>query len=448
MPESDEFQAGTSSPTPPRAPPGRLGDSQQSFITILVYIAEFERITGSQRSMLHAIRHMQSDHFRFLVAFPGQGRTVEYFSQCGVAVTVLLAPEQLFLFGGDFSRKTRTAQVCDVLRYGLPYGARLWWFIRRTRVDIVHCNSHRSLLVAGPSARLAGARVIWHLRSRLFPNRILRLAGELLAHRIVSVSPTIIDELSPRTRRRVNTIPNAVDASAFSYSQPPSAPSVRRNGAGTMATRAGRPPRVGMLTTVVPRKGIHHAVRAMQILRDQYLSSSEPYLLLAGDSPDPAYRRYIDDLIEECTLHRVEFLGFLDDPASLYEQVDIILLSSIESERIHYPDRSIEVKGTEGLPRTILEAMYLQVPVVASEVAGVVDQIVNEESGLLVAPGDVDATAAAIARLLSDGALRDRVTANAFARVQRDFSTEQMVDKLASVYSSVTARPRPPSTNR
>ena len=89
---------------------------------------------------------------------------------------------------------------------------------------------------------------------------------------------------------------------------------------------------------------------------------------------------------------------------------------------------------TEGSPNVLLEAMAANVPIVATAVGGVPEIVDNEESALLVPPNDPAALAAAIARLLTDAELAQRLTKNAAKLVIENHSPEEYVRSLIAVY--------------
>jgi glycosyltransferase involved in cell wall biosynthesis len=93
----------------------------------------------------------------------------------------------------------------------------------------------------------------------------------------------------------------------------------------------------------------------------------------------------------------------------------------------------------EGLPYTLLGAISLGVPVVASRVGGLAEVLRHEETGLLVDVGDGDGLAQALARLASDPVLARRLGAAA-AREQRErYTLERKVEDYLKVYGDVAA---------
>jgi glycosyltransferase involved in cell wall biosynthesis len=90
-------------------------------------------------------------------------------------------------------------------------------------------------------------------------------------------------------------------------------------------------------------------------------------------------------------------------------------------------------------PTTILEAMGSGRPVVTTSVGGIIDMIVDGESGLLVPPGDERELAAAIGRVLTDSDLRSRLVVGAQKKV-RTFTASAVAEQLESVYARVAPR--------
>jgi glycosyltransferase involved in cell wall biosynthesis len=93
----------------------------------------------------------------------------------------------------------------------------------------------------------------------------------------------------------------------------------------------------------------------------------------------------------------------------------------------------------EGLGVAALEAMARGRPVVASAVGGLAEIVVPEETGLLVAPGDPTALAAALERLQGDSELARRLGSAGAKRVAGHFLAEQMVSAYEALYREILA---------
>src|SRR5690606_18057296 len=99
--------------------------------------------------------------------------------------------------------------------------------------------------------------------------------------------------------------------------------------------------------------------------------------------------------------------GYRADAGALVAGADVCVMPSI---------------WQDALPLAVMQPMALGLPVIASDVGGIPEMIADGDSGLLVPPGDVQALAAALERLLLDGALRSRLGASARATVKSRFS--------------------------
>ena len=142
-------------------------------------------------------------------------------------------------------------------------------------------------------------------------------------------------------------------------------------------------------------------------------------LHLAGDGPDrPALER---EVAARGLAQRVVFEGWLDQERlrSLYRSTDILVLPSF----------------AEGLPVVLMEAMAMEIPCVATQIAGIPELIQSGQNGLLVPPSDHRELARAIACLMDDAELRRRLGRAARERVLREYDLTANISRLAEVFS-------------
>jgi glycosyltransferase involved in cell wall biosynthesis len=98
-------------------------------------------------------------------------------------------------------------------------------------------------------------------------------------------------------------------------------------------------------------------------------------------------------------------------------------------------------KWPDPCPTTVLEAMALGAPLVTTPMGGIADMVTDEESALVVAPGDVDATTAALARLLDSRALGDRLAEAATVEVRR-YLQSTVAERFEGIYASLVCGAR------
>jgi glycosyltransferase involved in cell wall biosynthesis len=149
----------------------------------------------------------------------------------------------------------------------------------------------------------------------------------------------------------------------------------------------------------------------------------EAQLVVLGDGPE---RSRLERLAADLELNgRIRFLGAggRDDVLRLFRAADAALLSS----------------SWENFPHTVVEALAVGTPVVATTVGGVGEIVRDGENGLLVPPGDAPALAGALRRLVADDGLRDRLAAAAAPSVE-PLAEEKLLGRIEELLQSVVAR--------
>ncbi|AXC10137.1 glycosyl transferase, group 1 [Acidisarcina polymorpha] len=168
---------------------------------------------------------------------------------------------------------------------------------------------------------------------------------------------------------------------------------------------------------LVPAKGQHVLLAAVARLR----SSGRAVLLrLVGDGPDRS------SLEASTRLLRIEDSVIFEGPVNqdrirdLYATADVFVLASF----------------AEGIPVVLMEAMAMEIPCVSTWVNGIPELIRDSIDGLLVSPSDADALAAAIARLMDDGDLRNQLAKAGRLRVIDKYDLTENVAHLAEVFDA------------
>ena len=186
------------------------------------------------------------------------------------------------------------------------------------------------------------------------------------------------------------------------------------NPANMRADAAASPPRIVMVARFEPQKDHTTALNALASVRDlpwevEFIGDGP----LLGPAKEMAGRLGLAE--------RVHFAGARRDVA----------------ERLAAAQLFILISNWEGFPRSILEAMRAQLPVVASDVGGTRESVVDQTTGFLIARGDAETLAARLRLLLSDSALRAKMGAAARARYEQHFTAQRMFQRTLEVYETV-----------
>jgi len=300
--------------------------------------------------------------------------------------------------------------------------------ILRFDADLVHSLDHRADIVAMAAARLTGKAALasffgwtnWDENCRKG-----RLYAWLDRKFLKRADAMIVDSAHIATHMQwpqgegapLAVIPNGVDARRFDPDKV----------TDTLKEQFFNDPNVivlGMVGRVHPNKGQVDFIQAAASL-----AAGQPRLrfLVIGDAPlgFEDYYREVND--------RIASLG-LQDRA---------LVTNVPSAQIPVVMNSIDLllapSYQESFSYTLLEAMAMETPVIASNAGGTPEMISDGENGLLVPPGDPQALAQAADRLLSDASLSSRMGRKARQIILKDWSIDIMADRTMRVYEEVLA---------
>jgi glycosyltransferase involved in cell wall biosynthesis len=173
---------------------------------------------------------------------------------------------------------------------------------------------------------------------------------------------------------------------------------------------------VGAVGRLEKEKGFDVLTRAVAALAAGGL---DVRLMVVGEGSErPALEKLAAEL---GVADRVSLPGWQSDVRGAFEAMDVFALSS----------------HREGLPNVVLEAMALEVPVVATRVNGVPRLIDDGVSGAMVDPGDVGALTPALGRVLAAPELRERFRAAARRTIETRYSFQVRMEKLKRIYDEV-----------
>jgi glycosyltransferase involved in cell wall biosynthesis len=284
-------------------------------------------------------------------------------------------------------------------------------FLRRQKVVLVETFFESSDLWAGCVTKaLSRAKLVWSRRDM----GILRGAKHRLAYRMMARLPDRVFAVSDRVRRhcievdgvdstRVRTIYNGLD-----LQEAPPRP------AG--ASRRFHVTTIGNIRRV---KGHDVLIRAAALVVKR---TPEIYFSIAGEILEADYFAELISLVDDLGLSRnFQFAGGIRDPGLYLEEADIFVL----------PSRS------EGFSNALLEAMAAALPIIATDVGGNAEAVLDGCNGLLIPPDDPNALARCIARLVDDRAASRQMGAAGRRLAEEKFSTAAMMAQVTSAYAAV-----------
>jgi len=294
---------------------------------------------------------------------------------------------------------------------------RLLQTCRRLNVRIWHAHEYKSNAIGLLLRPLHSMKLVTTLHGWVQQTRRTRLYYAVdrfcLRHydHAIAISADLYAELESLRLRadRRSLLPNGVDQDVFQRRCRPALATLRRQ----LGVPNGRAV-LGAVGRLSPEKGFDNLIRALPSLLERGLDVE---LWIAGEGES---RRELHRLIDHLGVEkRVKLLGFREDVTAVYEAVDLVVISS----------------SREGLPNVLLEAMAMSTPVVATAVAGIPAVVRDGVNGLLCPPGDVPSLAAAIARLLQDGPLRERLAEAGRRTVEARFTFADRLVAEQKIYA-------------
>lgn len=367
---------------------------------------------GAGLALLDLIRRMDRERFEPMALMPRDGPLAEALTVAGCPVEVLPPGPPLNAYG----RRLLVGGAAQKMRAGLAlasYSVRLARWLRRRRINLLHCNQTRAAVLAGPAARLAGVPMLWNVRiHERMPPPIVRIA-ECCSSLIVPLTEDTFGDLETEQRlmSRARVIRNAIDLERFA---------ARRDGQATREA-LGIPRDVPVILSagaLVPRKGFDVLIRAMPAVLEHH---PQAHLLIAGGKAEG---------MDDCEAELQEMIAALD----LSDAVTLAGRRSDMPRLFALSDLFALTSRCEGDPAVVLEAMACALPVIATPdaAAAVEDRVTG-----IVVPREYCAAAEAICELLARPDLSRRLGEAGRARVEQHHDLRAMVRAYEEAWASL-----------
>lgn len=330
-------------------------------------------------------------------------------------VHVVLRPTSDWQSRLDFLPPERVVHASIRNAFGIFSAQKIARYAREHGIEIVHAHTARDYIPASLVSRLSSGAKFVLTRHVLFPMKPFhRLALRNLSTSIAVSSAVAANLRSIFPATKIVTIPNGISFNAIARQDRKK----RREAFRFFHEIPFDAPLVVAIGELKPLKGQRDFVLAAN-----EISKSNPdarFLIVGRDNTlANEFRRELKRLVKIFEMEdRVMFLDWVDDLPSLLTAADVFVSPS----------------HSESFGLAMLEAMLAETPVVATATEGAKELFVDGESGMLVPVGDAVTIAKAVAKIIADQDLGDRLAARARRRAEADFSLEQMVDATEEVY--------------
>lgn len=363
----------------------------------VLHLIESSEPGGAETVLSDVARSLDKDRFRSRVCVLEDGWLTDHLVRLGIPFDI----------------------VVNTRPYDPGFLRKLVRLIKREKIDVMHSHEFMMTVYGAFASKLTGVPLVGTVHGKLYyPDSKRRIhlfkLALFLMKKLIAVSEDLrkflVDELG-FSSRKVVTLYNGIDLDRFranmtkaearaSFSIPPDCP---------VAVTAG---------SLFKVKGLEYMLEAADELRKRY---PDFILVIAGDGDQGIS---LKEKAQALGLgDTVRFLGFCDDIPTLLSAGDLYVCSSV----------------SEGLSLSILEAMAMARPVVATDVGGNPELVIPGENGLLVSPREPSDIAQKASDLLDRPDLREKYGESGRKMVETRFSLRTMVQAYQSLYDEVTS---------
>lgn len=336
--------------------------------------------------------------------------------KCSLAITHESADQNIELYRRFRQLGLVAHQIEMQGRFDIAGILKLSRLIKKQKIDIIHTHGYKSDIMGLIAAKMTGIKSVTtphgfennpDLKLQLFIR--LGCLGLKYLDRVVPLSEELkADILRIKVRpEKVRTIINGVDLEEIETQRQKNTPPVYPD---------QNEKKIGYVGQMAHRKNVGDLINTFDLL---YREHKNIRLILIGEGP---HRDNLEKKVKSlASASKIEFLGFRPDRLKLVKEMNLFCMTS----------------SLEGIPRCMMEAMALEVPVAAFNIPGVDKLIIPEKTGLLAPFGDEIALKRCWERLLFDEELSSRMAQNGRDHVVKNFSAGRMAEEYTELYQEM-----------
>lgn len=366
----------------------------------ILYYEPSSGFGGSSSALVHMIKRLNREIFTPIVVINNYGAQIEKLKNTEI-IKIRGCTEQK-----QFLNSLKNIAVGTI---------KLYLIIKKKRISLVHININ---VIAGIPAiiasKIAGVPCICHIRETRKLIKREKLFAKWVDIFILLNKPAYQVYKVDLPEKKMRVIYDGIDLDVLSSLE---------GGSLRNEYNLNSAPTVGVIGRIVEGKGQLEFVLAAKVALQ---TMPEIKFIIVGDSKsdDGCYFNRVKELVKaEQLSSNVIFAGWRNDIAGVIKDLDIVVLPSTT-----YP---------EGLPNAIIEAMVFKKPIIASDIPGPSDIVVNGETGFLVSPGDINAMAEKIIYLLNRKEVAQEMGRKGRIRAEELFNIKKQISKIENIYEEV-----------
>ena len=361
----------------------------------ILYLSSSVNLWGARKSLLDILTHLDRETFSPIVVCSSSGPLTEKLNEINIPYRI--AKMRLWRKGKYFPWIPSTV-------------IRLVKLIKEEKISLVHSNSHSDAPYGILACKFRKIPVISHIRDIIQSDKVDKY---LLKHadRIIAVSNAAADAFKGMkdSDEKLLVINNSLDMNKFKATE-----DIREK-----LNISGDDMVIGIVGQISRLKGHDVFLKAASIIMKE---NKRVKFLIIGEVRRERDQGLCEALINKLNLkENVIFTGYRDDVANLMASIDILAFPTLK----------------ESFGRSAIEAMAHAKPVVASNVGGVPEIVIDGKTGTLVPPGSPEKLADGLLELINDKKKREDMGNEGLRVVREKFDIKDMMNRIENAYKTL-----------
>lgn len=372
--------------------------------TVAFFHIDSKTLGGGSKMLLRLLKDIDKDQFEPILVLQAKGEVYETAKEIGVEIKVVSFPGILDTYNRQLVSSSPLVKLAAGGRI-LQYNLRSRGII--SRADIIWADSLRMVLTLIPTALMPSKPMIWNIGlgmksegAMAYLNEIaLRASDYVFIESEEQAKRVFTGTQYDRHREQFTIFHKGVDVEEFNPDR-----------FGDNDQMDGY--RIGTAASLTSRKGIEYLIDALPTILAEH---SDVELTIAGEAPE-GNEEYAAQLKKKVRDHRIEdqvkFLGWVDDMPRYLSTLDVFILPSLN----------------EGIPGAVREALAMEIPVIATDVGGTADVVIDGETGYLVSTKDAEEISDCVLYLFNNKSMLNSFGEKGRNLIEESFSVKSYID--------------------
>ncbi|MCR4321966.1 MAG: glycosyltransferase family 4 protein [Candidatus Brocadiaceae bacterium] len=373
---------------------------------------------GGEYLTLYLITHLRRDIFRPILFYAEEGIIVKEIKKSGMEAVQIPINRKIT---GIYPREIKLYNPLFIITFA--WNIITGWHVFKLRrllkeynIHLIYCADNLSKFIGGIAGKMAGVKVVAHCHDDFKEDTLgktMRMFYLMLLDRILTVSDKVkmFFAVNKKGFQKAITVYNGIDTDIFN---PQNVPDDIRNELGLKKENIV----IGSIGVIEKDKGHRYLVETIARLKD--VGITNVVCVICGTGPEEADLRELVNARGIGT--EVLFLGYRNDIPKILKVLDILIMTSLT---------------IESFSMAAVEAMAMELPVIATNVGGIPEVVDNSKTGIIVPPGNVDALCEAIKYLIQNPGIRFQMGKKGREKVLRQFTIEENVRKTEEVFLEI-----------